>query len=277
VQEISNILDGKALRERILADLKKRVEALEEKPKLIVFLVGKDPASELYVGNKEKACAQLGMRSEVVKLDEKISENELIGIIKKKGREAHAMLVQLPLPKHISEERVIEAIPPEKDADGLHPLNMGKLLRNEKGIVSCTPKGIMRLLDEHKIELKGKRAIVIGRSNIVGKPIAILLMHRHATVTIAHSRTQNLDELILENDVVVAAVGKIGLVKDVKKGAIVVDVGMNRTEKGFVGDVDFEKVKSKASYITPVPGGVGPMTIAMLMENTIECFEMQKK
>ncbi len=280
---MSNIISGKALGKDIRAHVKQDVEALIEKhgkaPHLVVILVGDDPASLSYVTAKERACQKVGMKSTLIRKEETITEAELLALIEQLNDDAdvHGILVQLPLPGHIDENIVIDAIRKEKDVDGFHPLNVAAVHLGVPGILPATPKGIMTMLKSTNTEIKGKRALVIGRSNIVGKPVSMLLLKEHATVTIAHSRTQNLKEIALQSDIIVAAVGRAHMVTAdmVKEGAIIIDVGVNRTDEGkLVGDVDFEGVKEKAAFITPVPGGVGPMTIASLLQNTVECFKM---
>ncbi len=272
-----NLIDGKALAAKMQAELKVKVDKLKEAgsvPGLAVILVGEDPASQIYVRNKARQATAIGLNSSVVRLPEKVSEKELLELIEQynQSEQWHGILVQLPLPKHISEEKVLLAIDPEKDVDGFHPMNMGRLWAGNPLMIPSTPAGIMEMFREYNVELSGKRAVVIGRSNIVGKPMAQLLMMADATVTIAHSRTKNLRELTKEADILVVAIGRDRMIKadDVKDGAVVIDVGMNRDEDGKLhGDVDFDEVKEVASLITPVPGGVGPMTITMLMEQTV--------
>ncbi|MFH5881402.1 bifunctional methylenetetrahydrofolate dehydrogenase/methenyltetrahydrofolate cyclohydrolase FolD [Liberiplasma polymorphum] len=279
---MSNIISGKELSKEIRLQVKQEVEILKKNygkvPHLVVILVGEDPASNSYVTAKEKACINAGMKSTLIRKKETIKEEELLGMIDDLNNDSdvHGILVQLPLPKHIDENKVINAILKEKDVDGFHPLNVAAVHLGEKGILPATPKGIITMLKSTNTEIKGKHAVVIGRSNIVGKPVAMLLLKEHATVTIAHSRTQNLKELTLQADILVAAVGRAHMVTAdmIKEGAIVIDVGVNRLNEKLVGDVDFEAAKEKASFITPVPGGVGPMTIASLLQNTIECFVM---
>lgn len=272
-----NLIDGKALAAKMQAELKVKVDKLKEAgsvPGLAVILVGEDPASQIYVRNKARQATAIGLNSSVVRLPETVSEKELLELIEQynQSEQWHGILVQLPLPKHISEEKVLLAIDPEKDVDGFHPMNMGRLWAGNPLMIPSTPAGIMEMFREYNVELSGKRAVVIGRSNIVGKPMAQLLMMSDATVTIAHSRTKNLRELTKEADILVVAIGRDRMIKadDVKGGAVVIDVGMNRDEDGKLhGDVDFDEVKEVASLITPVPGGVGPMTITMLMEQTV--------
>lgn len=279
------IMDGKFVANELTEKLRPRIISLEKKlgitPCLTVILVGSNPASQIYVKNKRAKCKSLGIKSELLQIDSLISEDELLCVIEELNNnpECHGILVQLPIPDHINSDKIIEAIIPEKDVDGFHPSNLGSLFAGNEKIIPCTPKGIIKLLEHYKIELSGKNAVVIGRSNIVGKPIASLLLNRNATVTICHSKTKNLAEFTRNADIIVSAVGKSGLIKEdmVKKGAIVIDVAINREDKEGIstikGDVDFIPVSKKASMITPVPGGVGPMTIAMLMENLIELAE----
>ncbi|MFR4203362.1 MAG: bifunctional methylenetetrahydrofolate dehydrogenase/methenyltetrahydrofolate cyclohydrolase [Lactococcus lactis] len=272
-----NLIDGKALAAKMQAELKVKVDKLKEAdnvPGLAVILVGEDPASQIYVRNKARQATAIGLNSSVVRLPETVSEQELLDLIEQynQSEQWHGILVQLPLPEHISEEKVLLAIDPEKDVDGFHPMNMGRLWSGNPLMIPSTPAGIMEMFREYDVELSGKRAVVIGRSNIVGKPMAQLLMMADATVTIAHSKTENLRELTKEADILVVAIGRDRMIKaeDVKEGAVVIDVGMNRDEDGKLhGDVDFDEVKDVASLITPVPGGVGPMTITMLMEQTV--------
>lgn len=272
-----NLIDGKALAAKMQAELKVKVDKLKEAdnvPGLAVILVGEDPASQIYVRNKARQATAIGLNSSVVRLPETVSEQELLDLIEQynQSEQWHGILVQLPLPEHISEEKVLLAIDSEKDVDGFHPMNMGRLWSGNPLMIPSTPAGIMEMFREYNVELSGKRAVVIGRSNIVGKPMAQLLMMADATVTIAHSKTENLRELTKEADILVVAIGRDRMIKaeDVKKGVVVIDVGMNRDEDGKLhGDVDFDEVKDVASLITPVPGGVGPMTITMLMEQTV--------
>lgn len=274
----ANIIDGKARALEVREGLRKEVEALKAKdditPGLAVVLVGEDPASAVYVRNKSKACEKAGIESFQHTLSADTTEETLLALIDKLNNDARVdgILVQLPLPDHIDEDKVLEAITPTKDVDGFHPFNVGKLVTGKPVFEPCTPLGIMDLIATTGIELKGKDAVVIGRSNIVGKPMAIMLLAEHATVTIVHSRTNDLEGKVKAADVIVAAVGIANFVKGdwVKDGAIVIDVGINRLEDGtLTGDVDFKEASEKAAYITPVPGGVGPMTIAMLLKNTV--------
>ncbi len=272
----ARILDGKKIAADIRASVKNETRLLKEQgivPGLAVVLVGDNPASKVYVGQKEKGCLEAGFASFLHRLPGSTTEKDLLDLVKKLNGDpsVHGILVQLPLPEQIDEEKVITAIKPEKDVDGFSPVNLGRLMAGMAAIEPCTPKGIMRLLEESGIELKGKEAVVIGRSNIVGKPVALMLLAESATVTVCHSRTRNLAEHTKRADILVAAVGRPRFVTAdmVKDGVVVIDVGINRLEDGLVGDVDFEGVSEKASWITPVPGGVGPMTIAMLLENTL--------
>ncbi len=283
---MGQIIDGKALSQVVKDEVKAEVLALEakygRKPCLAVIIVGENPASQVYVRNKVKAAAYTGMESRLVELPCDISEEALLQQIAILNDDplTDGILVQLPLPGHIDEEKVIDAIAREKDVDGFHPLNVAGLWLGKDCIVPCTPAGIMRMLDSIGVELKGKNAVVVGRSNIVGKPVAKLLLDRNATVTIAHSRTGDLGEVCRSADVLVVAVGKAGLVTGdmIKPGAVVIDVGMNRNADGkLCGDVDYASAEPVSSWITPVPGGVGPMTIAMLMKNTIACFLSHQK
>ena len=278
---MGKIIDGKALSQIVKDEVKAEVQELEarygRKPCLAVIIVGENPASQVYVRNKVKAAAYTGMESRLVELPADTSEEALLQQITTLNNDplTDGILVQLPLPPHIDEEKVIDTIAHGKDVDGFHPLNVAGLWQGKDCIVPCTPAGIMRMLESIGIELKGKKAVVVGRSNIVGKPVAKLLLDRNATVTIAHSRTQDLGEVCRSADVLVVAVGKARLVTGdmIKPGAVVIDVGMHRDEEGkLCGDVDFASAEPVSSWITPVPGGVGPMTIAMLMKNTIACF-----
>ena len=276
---MAELIDGKEVSQHIRTEVAEGVGVLKREsgiiPGLAAVLVGNNPASEIYVRNKRKACEQVGIYSEEYKLPEETSESELLLLINKLNNDKNiqGILVQLPLPIQINSERILRSVFPSKDIDGFHPENVGLLLEGNPRFVSCTPNGIIKLLDFYRIEILGKEAVVVGRSNIVGKPTAILLLHRHATVTICHSRTKPLGDVTKRADILVAAIGRERLITQdmVKEGAVVIDVGINRNAEGkLVGDVDFEGVKEKASYITPVPGGVGPMTIAMLLWNTLE-------
>lgn len=279
---MAQIIDGKATALKVREELKADVELLIEEtgiiPGLAVVLVGEDPASQVYVRNKKRACQKAGMNSIEHRLGADTTEAELLGLINDLNCDnaVHGILVQLPLPGGLDEDKVLEAINPLKDVDGFHPYNVGKLMAGKPVFEPCTPLGIMRLLSETGVDLKGKEAVIVGRSNIVGKPMALMLLREHATVTICHSRTRDLAEKVRAADIVVAAVGRPEMVKGdwIKDGAVVIDVGINRTEEGIlVGDVDFEGAKEHASAITPVPGGVGPMTIAMLLVNTLRSAE----
>ena len=272
------ILDGKAISKKVREELKIKAEELRQKniiPKLAVIMVGDDPSSKIYVRNKSKACEEVGIEFEEYLLDENIKNEELLNLIEELNNreDIHGILLQSPIPKHLDINLAFRTIKPEKDVDGFHPVNIGKLSLNQECFVSCTPFGIMRMLAEYNIDIEGKHAVIIGRSNIVGKPMIQCMLNKHATVTVCHSKTKNLSEITKQADILVAAIGKPKFITEdmVKDGAVVIDVGINRNEEGKVcGDVDFENVSKKASYITPVPGGVGPMTIAMLMNNIIK-------
>lgn len=272
------IIDGKQVAENITTELTKKVSKMAEKPHLVVIQIGENTASNIYVNLKKKKAELIGIKSTVLNYSEEISQEELIKKIEELNSDnsVHAILVQLPLPKHIDEKEVIKAISPKKDVDGFTASNTGDLLNGiTPHAYPCTPKGVLRLLDEYKIDIEGKHAVIVGRSNIVGKPLAIMLLNRNATVTICHSKTKNLQEITKQADILISAVGKKIIFKDmVKQGAVVVDVGIFKDENNkTTGDVDFDEVKEVASYITPVPKGVGPMTIASLMENTVSLFE----
>lgn len=283
---MGNIIDGKALSVVVKDEVKEQVASLEaeygRKPCLCVIIVGENPASQVYVRNKVKAAAYTGMDSKLIELPAEVSEEDLLSQIKVLNEDpsVDGILVQLPLPKHIDEEKVIDAIAREKDVDGFHPDNVSGLWLGKDCIVPCTPAGVIRLIDSAGVQIAGKTAVVVGRSNIVGKPVAKLLLDRNATVIIAHSRTEDLKAITLLADILVVAVGRAGLITGdmVKEGATVIDVGMNRNAEGkLCGDVDYDSCFERAGYITPVPGGVGPMTIAMLMKNTITCFLSRQK
>ena len=282
---MARMIDGKAISAQIKDELKEKVAAMKAEGvevTLAVIQVGSDPASSVYVGNKKKACGYIGIGSLAYELPEETSEQELLDLIEElNGRkDVNGILVQLPLPKHIDEDKVIAAIHPDKDVDGFHPQSVGKLCIGQPGFVSCTPAGIIQLLKRSGIEIAGKECVVIGRSNIVGKPMALLLLRENGTVTVAHSKTENLKEVARRADILVAAVGRPKMItRDyVKEGAVVIDVGIHRNENNkLCGDVDFEDVASVCSAITPVPGGVGPMTIAMLMNNCVESVKLQAK
>ncbi len=276
------LIDGKAISAEIRAEIKEKVAAMSVKPGLAVILVGDDPASQVYVRNKNRACEEVGIYSEMYTLPKETSQDELLGLIAQlnKSPQIHGILVQLPLPKHLDEEKVLLSISPEKDVDAFHPVNVGKIMIGNYSFLPCTPAGVMELLLRSGINVSGKDCVVIGRSNIVGKPQAMLLLHSNATVTICHSRTKDLAEVCRRADIIVSAVGRAGFVTAdmVKDGAVVIDVGINRDENGkLVGDVCFNEVAEKVSYITPVPGGVGPMTITMLLKNTVTAAENSQK
>lgn len=283
---MAQILDGKALAQQLQLQLQQQVQSLQPNmgrpPGLAVLMVGDNPASAAYVRNKERACEKIGMRSLGTHFPTETTQAELEQAIHalNANPEVDGILIQLPLPQHLDAVPLLHQIDPDKDADGLHPVNLGRLVRGEAGLRSCTPAGVMRLLEAYQIPLKGKQAVVVGRSILVGKPIALMLLEADATVTIAHSRTPDLDAVTRTADIVIAAVGRPNLITaaGVKPGAVVVDVGINRVETAegtarLVGDVDFNAVQPLASYITPVPGGVGPMTVAMLMQNTVLSYQ----
>ena len=278
---MAKIIDGKKISAEIKEELKTEVAAYAAQGKtcaLAVIQVGADPASSVYVRNKKKACAYIGIESLSYELPEETTEEELLALIQKlnDNPDVHGILCQLPLPKHICEDHVIQAIDPQKDVDGFHPQNVGALVVGKKGFVSCTPAGIIQLLKRSNIEIAGKHCVVIGRSNIVGKPMALLMLRENATVTICHSRTENLKEICKEADILIVAIGKPRYIGAdyIKEGAVVIDVGIHRNEENkLCGDVRFEEAEQIASYITPVPGGVGPMTIAMLMSNCVEAMK----
>ncbi|MHC5372606.1 bifunctional methylenetetrahydrofolate dehydrogenase/methenyltetrahydrofolate cyclohydrolase [Enterococcus sp. LJL120] len=275
---MATIIDGKELAQKMQSEIATEVENLKEaglQPGLVVLLVGEDSASQVYVRNKERAAEKIGIFSKVERLPETISEAELLAKIASYNQDPlfHGILVQLPLPKHIDEEKVLLAIDPKKDVDGFHPMNLGKLLAGDAEMIPCTPYGIMKMFAAYDIDLEGKTAVVIGRSNIVGKPMSILLLEKNATVTITHSRTKDLPAVARTADILVVAIGRGEFVTEefIKPGAVVIDVGMNRNAAGkLVGDVDFTAVEPLVDFITPVPGGVGPMTITMLMHQTVE-------
>ena len=274
------LIDGKAVSAAERELIKEHISGMEIKPGLAVILVGEDPASQVYVRNKKKACADVGIYSESYDLPAETSQAELLELIDKLNNkdDIHGILVQLPLPKHIDENAVINAIVPEKDVDAFHPVNVGKIMTGDYDFLPCTPAGVMCLLKHYNIDPSGKECVVVGRSNIVGKPQAMLLLHANGTVTICHSRTKDLKAKCLEADILVVAIGKPDFITGdmVKEGAVVVDVGINRKDDGkLTGDVDFDSVEPKASYITPVPGGAGPMTITMLLKNTVKAAELK--
>ena len=277
---MAKIIDGKAISARIKDELKEEVARLKEQGKeatLAVIQVGNDPASSVYVNNKKKACAYIGIGSESYELPEETTQEELLALIDKLNDDPKitGILCQLPVPKHIDEDTIIRRISPDKDVDGFHPMSVGALCIGEKGFVSCTPAGVMKLLEYSDIDVEGKECVVVGRSNIVGKPMSLLLLRANGTVTVCHSRTKNLKEVCSRADILVVAVGKPKMINEeyVKDGAVVIDVGIHRMEDGkLCGDVDYERVADKCSAITPVPGGVGPMTIAMLMYNCVNAL-----
>ena len=280
---MTQIIDGKKISQEIKDELKEKVAGLKEQGKevsLAVIQVGNDPASSVYVGNKKKACEYVGIRSLAYELPEETSEEELLALINKLNEDetVNGILVQLPVPEHIDADKIIRTISPKKDVDGFHPQNVGQLVIGEEGFVSCTPAGIIELLKRSGISMEGKNCVVIGRSNIVGKPMALLMLRKNATVTIAHSKTKNLKEICKTADILIVAIGKPQFVTAdyVKEGAVVIDVGIHRGEnKKLCGDVKYDEVAPIASAITPVPGGVGPMTIAMLMNNCVESLKLQ--
>ncbi|MBT3475530.1 bifunctional methylenetetrahydrofolate dehydrogenase/methenyltetrahydrofolate cyclohydrolase FolD [bacterium] len=276
------IIDGKLVSANIREEIKKRTKVIKEKysrvPGLAAVLVGEDPASQIYVRNKRKSCADVGIYSEEHKLSESTTQDELLELINKLNNDVNinGILVQLPLPNHIDESNILSSVASDKDVDGFHPINAGHLFEGKPEFIPCTPHGIIKMLEFYNIDIEGKNAVVLGRSNIVGKPAAILLLQKNATVTICHSRTKNLNHELKKADIIVAAIGKAHFVKKemVKEGAVVIDVGINRLETGkLAGDVDFDQVQEIASFITPVPGGVGPMTITMLLWNTLISLE----
>lgn len=279
---MGNIISGKEVSTALRAKIREKSLALHEdygiQPGLAVILVGKDPASQIYVRNKQRACEELGFHAFEYKLNENYTQAQLLDLIGvlNKDNKVHGILVQLPLPDHIDSQVIINSIDPSKDVDAFHPVNVGKIMIGNYDFLPCTPAGVMELIDSTGTDLTGKNCVVVGRSNIVGKPMAMLLLHRNATVTICHSKTRNLAEICANADVLVSAVGRAHFIQAnmVKEGAVVIDVGMNHDENGkLCGDVEFDEVASKTSYITPVPGGVGPMTITMLMQNTLHAAE----
>ena len=283
---MSKIIDGKELAKKVRLELKDEVEKLKKDenihPKLAVIMVGSDPASQIYVRNKSKACDEIGIEFEEFLLDENTTQKELLDLIDKlnENEKVNGILLQSPIPKNLDINEAFRRISPEKDVDGFNPVNVGKLTLGQKGFISCTPFGVIKMLEEYNIDIEGKNAVVLGRSNIVGKPMSQCLLNKNATVTICHSKTKNINDITKNADIIVAAIGKKEFVKGdmVKEGAVVIDVGINRGEDGKLkGDVDFEEVSKKASYITPVPGGVGPMTIAMLMTNVVKAAKEQNK
>lgn len=283
---MAKIIDGKAISASIREEITEEVKAFEAQngfvPGLAVIIVGENPASKVYVRNKKKACEQVGFYSEVIEMPEETTEEELLSVIRRLNSESkiHGILVQLPLPKHINEESVLLSIDPSKDVDAFHPFNVGKIMTGNYDLAPCTPAGVMELIRRSGVEIRGKECVIVGRSNIVGKPQAMLMLASDATVTICHSRTADLASVCRRADILVAAIGKPEFfgADMVKEGAVVIDVGINRKEDGkLVGDVNFEEVEPKASYITPVPGGVGPMTITMLLRNTLTAAKVSLK
>ena len=280
---MAEILDGKELAKKVRQDLKEEVKELKKKgivPKLAVIMVGENSSSEVYVKNKSKACIKTGIDFEEFLLEQKTTEEELLDLIEKLNQDenVHGILLQSPVPKQIDINRAFRTIRPDKDVDGFHPINVGNLVIGEDCFISCTPFGVMKLLEEYKIELEGKNAVILGRSNIVGKPMVQCLLAENATITVCHSKTQKIKEIVKNADIVISAIGKPHFVTGdmIKEGSVVIDVGINRLENGtIVGDVEFETVSKKASYITPVPGGVGPMTIAMLLCNVVKAAKLQ--
>jgi len=278
---VGQTIDGKRVAAAVRGEVRERVARLTARgivPGLATVLVGDDPASRLYVGNKERACEEVGMRSFGHRLDATVDEGALLTLVRELGErdDVHGVLVQLPLPAHLDARRVIDRLSPEKDVDGLHPVNQGRLLAGEPGLRPCTPLGVLRLLDETGLDPRGAQVVVVGRSVLVGKPAALLLLERHATVTLCHSRTADLAGEVGRAEILVAATGQAGLVRGewVRPGSVVIDVGMNRDAAGkLCGDVEFEAARERAAWITPVPGGVGPMTVAMLLANTVAAAE----
>ena len=272
---MTTLVDGRKLAKQIRDEIRKQVSELTGAPPgLAAVLVGTDPASTIYVRNKHKACREAGMRSFQIELPEQTPESELVAEVARLNADpaVHAILVQLPLPAHIDTRRVLEQIAPEKDVDGLHPYNMGQLVAGRPGLVPCTPRGCLEILDRHQVPIAGAHAVVLGRSDIVGKPVSLLLLHRHATVTLCHSRTRDLPDIVRQADILIAAVGRPSFVQAgwVREGCHVLDVGVNRVDGRVVGDVDFAGLDGKAGLLTPVPGGVGQLTIAMVLANTLQ-------
>lgn len=278
------ILDGKKVSAKVREDLKLEVDNLKKegiKPKLAVIMVGNDPASKVYVRNKNKACEEIGIEYEEFLLGEETTMEELLNVIDNlnKNQNIDGILLQSPIPKHLDINKAFRAILPEKDVDGFHPINAGKLSIGEKCFVPCTPHGVVKIIEEYNIETEGKNVVIVGRSNIVGKPLIQCMLQKNATVTVCHSKTRNLEEFTRKADILIVAIGKQKFITEnmVREGVVVIDIGINRNEEGkLVGDVDFDNVSKKASYITPVPGGVGPMTVAMLMENVVEAAKQNK-
>lgn len=282
---MSELIDGKELAKKIRKNLKKEVTELKESginPKLAVIMVGNDPGSTVYVRNKSKACEKTGIEFEEFLFEENLTEEELLETIKKLNNDStvNGILLQSPVPKHIDINKAFRTIAPEKDVDGFNPINVGNLTIGEDAFISCTPYGVIKMFEEYNIQLEGKNAVILGRSNIVGKPMIQCCLNKNATVTVCHSRTQNISEITKNADVIISAIGKPKFLKGdmVKEGSVVIDVGINRLDDGsIVGDVDFDEVSKKTSYITPVPGGVGPMTIAMLLNNVVKATKIQNK
>lgn len=280
---MAEILDGKELSKKVRQNLKEEVKKLKQKgivPKLAVIMVGDNSSSEVYVKNKSRACIKTGIDFEEFLLEQKTTEGELLALIEKLNQDekVHGILLQSPVPKQIDINRAFRTIRPDKDVDGFHPINVGNLVIGEDCFISCTPFGVMKLLEEYNIELEGKNAVILGRSNIVGKPMVQCLLAENATITVCHSKTQKIKEIVKNADIVISAIGKPHFVTGdmIKEGSVVIDVGINRLEDGtIVGDVEFETVSQKASYITPVPGGVGPMTVAMLLQNVVKATKIQ--
>ena len=275
------LLDGKIVKKQILEKLKQEVEKLERKPGLVVIQVGEDPASKVYVGQKEKMAAAIGINFEHLKLKENVTQEKIEREIKKRNKDDNVdgILVQMPLPKHLDAKKIQNLIDSSKDVDGLSDTNAGKLIHQVDCLEPCTPKGIMEILDYYKIPVEGKNVVIVGRSDLVGKPLAAMMLNKNATVTVAHSKTNDLKSITKNADILVAAVGKKGIITEdmVKENAVIIDVGINRVDDKLYGDVDFEGVKDKVSYITPVPGGVGQMTVASLGQNVIKAYQLRKK
>ena len=280
---MAEIIDGKELAKKVRKELKKEVDQLKEngiKPKLAVIMVGNDPGSTVYVRNKSKACEKVGIEFEEFLFEETITEESLLELIDKLNQDdsVHGILLQCPVPKHIDVNKAFRAISPNKDVDGFNPINVGNLTIGVDAFISCTPYGVVKMLEEYNIKTEGKNAVILGRSNIVGKPMIQCMLNKNSTVTVCHSRTKDIGEVIKRADIVIAAIGKPKFVKAdmIKDGAVVIDVGINRLEDGTIcGDVDYETIKEKASFITPVPGGVGPMTIAMLLNNVVKAAKLK--
>lgn len=278
---MNKLIDGKLVSSNILNNIKEEIDTLEIKPTLVVIQVGNMDASTIYVRNKEKAAIKVGINFKCINFEEKIEESIIISEIEKlnKDKNINGIIVQLPLPKHLNSQRIINAINPIKDVDGLTTLNLGKLINNEECLTSCTPTGIMYLLDEYKVEIEGKNVVIVGRSTLVGKPLIHMLLNKNATVTICHSKTVNLEKFTKTADILIVAVGKKHLIKKemVKENSTIIDVGINKVDGKLYGDVDTEEVLDKVNLITPVPGGVGPMTIAILLKNTLKSYHLMQK